>query len=84
MRFKAAVLNEIRKPLAIEEIDMGELGPTDVLVRIGEEAVTGRLQLYEAIWRRKPGDSIDLKVLRDGHIENVTVNSGDAEEFFSI
>lgn len=56
----------------------------DVLVRIGEEAVTGRLQLYEAIWRRKPGDPIDLKVLRDGHIENVTITSGDAEKFFSI
>ncbi len=56
----------------------------DVLVRIGEEPVTGRLQLYEEIWRRKPGDDIDLKVLRDGHIEKVTVTSGDAEEFFSI
>ncbi|MCC7547818.1 MAG: Zn-dependent alcohol dehydrogenase [Burkholderiales bacterium] len=34
MKFKAAVLNAIRTPLAIEEIDMGELGPTVVLVRI--------------------------------------------------
>lgn len=56
----------------------------DVLVRIGEEQVTGRLQLYEAIWRHRPGDAIDLRVLRDGRIENVTVTSGDAEEFFAI
>jgi S1-C subfamily serine protease len=56
----------------------------DVLVRIGEEPVTGRLQLYEAIWRRKPGDVIDLKVLREGHLEDVVVTSGDAEEFFAI
>jgi S1-C subfamily serine protease len=56
----------------------------DILVRIGEEPITGRLQLYEQIWKRKPGDDIDLKVLRDGHIENVTVTSGDAEEFFSV
>ena len=56
----------------------------DIVVRIGEEPVTGRLQLYEAIWRRKPGDDIDLKVLRDGHLESVTVTSGDAEEFFSV
>jgi len=34
MKFKAAVLNAVRTPLTIEEIDMGELGPTDVLVRI--------------------------------------------------
>jgi len=34
MKFKAAVLNGIAKPLEIEEIELGELGPTDVLVRI--------------------------------------------------
>ena len=34
MKFKAAVLNEVGKPLEIEEIELGELGPTDVLVRI--------------------------------------------------
>ncbi|MFN2374979.1 MAG: S1C family serine protease [Candidatus Binatia bacterium] len=56
----------------------------DILVRIGEEPITGRLQLYEEIWRRKPGDDIDLKVLREGHIESVTITTGDAEEFFSI
>jgi putative serine protease PepD len=56
----------------------------DILVRIGDQAVTGRLQLYEAIWSNRPGDDIDLKVLRDGHLQKVTVTSGDAEEFFSI
>lgn len=56
----------------------------DILVRVGEQPVTGRLQLYEEIWRNRPGDDIDLKVLRDGHIEKVTVTSGDAEEFFGI
>jgi S-(hydroxymethyl)glutathione dehydrogenase/alcohol dehydrogenase len=34
MRFKAAVLNEVGKPLEIEEIELGELAPTDVLVRV--------------------------------------------------
>lgn len=56
----------------------------DILVRIGDEPVTGRLQFYERIWRNKPGDEIELKVLREGHIQKVTVTSGDAEEFFSI
>ena len=53
-------------------------------MRIGDEPVTGRLQFYEEVWRRRPGDDIDLKVLREGHIESVTVTSGDAEKFFSI
>jgi len=34
MKFKAAVLNQVRKPLEIEEIQLGELAPTDVLVRV--------------------------------------------------
>ena len=34
MKLKAAVLNQVGKPLEIEEIELGELSPTDVLVRI--------------------------------------------------
>jgi S-(hydroxymethyl)glutathione dehydrogenase / alcohol dehydrogenase len=34
MRFKAAVLNRVGDPLTVESIELGELGPADVLVRI--------------------------------------------------
>ena len=34
MKFKAAVLNAVSQPLAIEEIELGELAPTDVLVQV--------------------------------------------------
>jgi S-(hydroxymethyl)glutathione dehydrogenase/alcohol dehydrogenase len=34
MKFKAAVLNQVGEPLEIEEIELGELAPTDVLVRV--------------------------------------------------
>lgn len=34
MKFRAAVLNAIREPLAIEEIEMQALAPHDVLVRV--------------------------------------------------
>ncbi len=34
MKFKAAVLNQVGEPLDIEEIELGELAPTDVLVRV--------------------------------------------------
>ena len=56
----------------------------DVIVRIGEEQVTGRLQLYEAIWRHSPGETIALKVFRGGQLAEVTIKSGDAEEFFRL
>ncbi len=35
MKFRAAVLHEVGKALVIEELEIGELGPGDVLVRIG-------------------------------------------------
>jgi len=34
VKFKAAVLNQVGRPLEVEEIELGELAPTDVLVRI--------------------------------------------------
>src|SRR5215475_6474014 len=34
MKFEAAVLNRVGTPLEIEEIELGELAPTDVLVRV--------------------------------------------------
>ena len=34
MKFRAAVLNEVNRPLAIETLEMAPLAPTDVLVRI--------------------------------------------------
>ncbi|HYC54002.1 MAG TPA: S1C family serine protease [Candidatus Binatia bacterium] len=56
----------------------------DVIVRIGEEQVTGRLQLYEAIWRHSPGETIALKVFRSGRLAELTIQTGDAEDFFRI
>jgi S-(hydroxymethyl)glutathione dehydrogenase/alcohol dehydrogenase len=35
MRFRAAVLHEVGKPVAIEEVEVGALGDGDVLVRMG-------------------------------------------------
>lgn len=55
----------------------------DIIVRVDEQQVTGRLQLYEAIWRHKPGETIELKVFRGGRIEKVSITGGDAEDFFS-
>jgi len=35
MRFHAAVLHKVGKPLVVEPLEMGALGPDDVLVRLG-------------------------------------------------
>ena len=55
----------------------------DILVGVGDKPVTGRLSFYEDLWCRRPGDDIDLKVMRNGRLRPVTVTTGDAEAFFS-
>ncbi len=35
MKFRAAVLHEVGRPVAIEEVELAKLGETDVLIRVG-------------------------------------------------
>ncbi len=56
----------------------------DIIVRVDEQQVTGRLQLYQGIWQHKPGDTIEIKVFRNGRIEKVLITGGDAEDFFAV
>lgn len=55
----------------------------DVIVRIDGEQISDRAELYERLWRRGPGDSVELYVYRDSRLVTVAVNAGDAEEFFA-
>ncbi|MGC8542503.1 MAG: alcohol dehydrogenase catalytic domain-containing protein [Vulcanisaeta sp.] len=48
MRVLAAVLREFNKPFNIEEFDVGEPGPNDVIVRVKAEGICGRDLV---IWR---------------------------------
>ncbi len=63
--------------------EAGGLSVGDVIIRIDEIQVTGRLQLYKELWKRRPGEAVQLKVFRAGQLSDVTVNTGDAEEFFA-
>jgi S1-C subfamily serine protease len=46
------------------------------------ETVGSLRELYETLWKRGPGDSISLQVLRDGAIRVVEVTAGDRDEFY--
>lgn len=59
------------------------LMPGDVVIKVDEKRIADRGELYELIWSHHPGDPIDLGVYRDGSIDTIVVNSGDAEAFFS-
>jgi Zn-dependent alcohol dehydrogenases len=48
MRVRAAVLREFKKPFNIEEFDIGEPGPGDVMVKVRASGICGRDLV---IWR---------------------------------
>lgn len=48
MKVRAAVLREFNKPFSIEDIDVGEPGPNDVVVRVKASGICGRDLV---IWR---------------------------------
>ncbi|MFQ5352479.1 MAG: S1C family serine protease [Candidatus Binatia bacterium] len=60
------------------------LRPGDVVLRLNGESFSDRGQLYERLWTYKPGDLVELDVLRDGTNANLKIRSRDAEDFFAI
>ena len=70
---------------------VGEGGPAeraglqrgDLILSVDGETVTGLRMLYQAAWRRHPGDTLGLQVLRDSAIRVVEVVGGDRERFYA-
>jgi len=57
--------------------------PGDLIVRVDQVPVSRRLQVYEQIWMRKPGEIVEVEIDREGSLATLNVEAGDAEEFFS-
>jgi len=57
--------------------------PGDLIVRVDQVPVSRRLQVYEQIWMRKPGEIVEVEIDREGSLATLDVEAGDAEEFFS-
>jgi serine protease DegQ len=51
--------------------------PGDIIVSIGETKTPTTSELYEALRDHKPGDKVDVRVIRDGAEQPVTVTLGD-------
>jgi serine protease Do len=49
------------------------LQPGDVLVRVGDKAVTNRFDLERALWDHRPGDQVPAAILRHGKPEHVAI-----------
>lgn len=54
----------------------------DLILTADGEPVRSLRQLYSILWRRTPGETIDLKVLRDSAIQVISVVAADRYEFY--
>jgi len=63
--------------------DEAGLRPGDVVLEIDGQPITDRRALYARLWTRRPGDAVEFRVYRNNQVRQVTVPSGNAEEFFA-
>jgi S1-C subfamily serine protease len=54
----------------------------DLILSVDGEPVSSLRELYRAMWRKGPGDSLGMQVLRDSAIHVVEVVAGDRYEFY--
>jgi len=59
------------------------LKPGDVIVAVDGHDVADRRSLYRLFWAHRPGEPIRLEVMRGKDRHVITVESGNAEEFFA-
>ena len=62
--------------------DKAGLARGDLILSVDGETVASLRELYATLWKRAPGESISLQVLRDGAIRVVEVAGGDRDEFY--
>jgi S1-C subfamily serine protease len=62
--------------------DSAGLQRGDLLVSVDGRAVQSLRQLYRTLWRKSPGATVGMQVLREEAIHVIEVVTGDAHEFF--
>jgi S1-C subfamily serine protease len=54
----------------------------DLVLSVDGEAVSSLRELYGALWRKGPGESLGMQILRDAAIHVIEVVAGDRYEFY--
>lgn len=62
--------------------ELAGLQPGDLVLSVDGEPVNTLRELYRAIWRKQPGQSLQLSVLRESALCSVDITGGDRESFF--
>lgn len=55
----------------------------DVVLAVADKQVSGRHELYAALWEHQPGETITVRVFRNNEVKVVAIQSGDADAFFA-
>jgi S1-C subfamily serine protease len=63
--------------------DQAGLKAGDVVLALNGERISGRHELYHSLWKHRPGELIHFQVYRNNQVTQVSVPSGDAEDFFA-
>lgn len=62
--------------------DSAGVSAGDIIIGVGEEAISGQADLYRRIWKRGPaGTLVPLRLLRGGAVRDVSVPSIDRMDF---
>ena len=56
----------------------------DVIVRVDDQEISSRRDLYAALWRREPGERVLLDLMRDDRPERVEVLAQDRSDFYAL
>jgi len=56
----------------------------DVILRVDEQEVSTRRDLYAALWRREPGERVLLDVMREERAQRVEVVAQDRSDFYAL
>src|SRR5262245_14297855 len=56
----------------------------DVILRVGDQEVASRRDLYAALWRHEPGERVRLDVMREDRPQTVEVLAQDRSDFYAL
>jgi len=54
----------------------------DMVLSVDGQTVDSLRELYLTLWKKRPGQTVDLQILRDESIRVVEVLAGDRYEFY--
>ncbi len=73
-----ALIQTVQKGMAAEEAG---LKPYDIITKVNNERVKDNDELISLISKHKPGETLDVTVIRDGHEKNFDVTLSSRDEF---